>query len=215
MGSQPLASEQKVARRDAAVVMDAIRRLVRYLRLASRAAEAHTGVSGAQLFVVQSLAEGSVSSMAELAARTLTDPSSVSTVVARLVDRGLVARHPSREDRRRVEIALTAKGRAVVERAPELAQHRILAAIARMPVARRRSLAKIFEELVREIGADTIEPKMFFEDEPPPPSGRAAKSSKSVKSAKKKSVVKSAKKAPAAKKKAAATTSRRKASTRG
>jgi DNA-binding MarR family transcriptional regulator len=197
MGSQPVVSEQKAARRDAAVVMDAIRRLVRFLRLASRAAETHTGVSGAQLFVVQSLAEGPVSSMAELAARTLTDPSSVSTVVARLVDRGLVARHPSREDRRRVEIALTAKGRAVVDRAPELAQHRILDAIARMPAGRRRSLARLFEELVRESGADTIEPKMFFEDEPPPP--RTAKT---------------AKKAPAAKKKKAATSTKRRAGAR-
>jgi len=212
MGSQAIASEQKVARRDAALVMDAIRRLVRFLRLASRAAEAHTGVSGAQLFVVQSLAEGPVSSMADLAARTLTDPSSVSTVVARLVDRGLVARHPSREDRRRVEIALTAKGRAVVERAPELAQHRILAAIAKMPAARRRSLARTFEELVREIGAETIEPKMFFEDEPPPSQDGKKKTMKTTKTAS------AAKKAPAAKKKtkkAATPAARRKAATRG
>ncbi|UQA63848.1 MarR family transcriptional regulator [Polyangium aurulentum] len=193
--------------------MDAIRRLVRFLRLASRAAEAHTGVSGAQLFVVQSLAEGPVSSMAELAARTLTDPSSVSTVVARLVDRGLVARHPSREDRRRVEIALTAKGRAVVEHAPELAQHRILAAIAKMPAARRRSLARTFEELVREIGAETIEPKMFFEDEPP--STRETKKKPATKATKTTKTAKTTKKAPAAKKKAATPAARRKATTRG
>jgi DNA-binding MarR family transcriptional regulator len=166
---ETVSSDEDFARHDAAAVFDALRRLVRLLRLASRAAEARTGISGAQLFVAQRLAEAPASSMAELAERTLTDPSSVSTVVARLVERGLVERTPSAEDRRRVQISLTEEGRAAVANAPELAQIRILNAVERMPPSRRRALARALEDLVREAGADTLEPRMFFEDEPEAP----------------------------------------------
>src|SRR2546423_5112313 len=97
---------------DAQHVFDSLRRLVRFLRLGAREAEEATGVSSAQLFVLHQLAGAPAASLAELAERTLTDQSSVSTVVARLVAHGLVARRKGTGDRRRVELALTARGRA-------------------------------------------------------------------------------------------------------
>ena len=96
------------ATRDAAAVLEAVRRLVRFLRLAEADAQAATGLSAAQLFILRQLADQPASSLAELAERTLTDPSSVSSVVDRLVRRGLVRRHRPRSDARRVELRLTA-----------------------------------------------------------------------------------------------------------
>lgn len=152
-------------RDDAQRVFEALRRLVRYLRLADRAGEDATGASAAQLFVLQQLAAAPASSLAELAARTLTDASSVSTVVARLVTRGLVARRPAAGDRRRAELALTAKGKALLARAPALAQPRIVAAIAEMSARERAALVKSLDGLVEAIGADELEPRMLFEEE--------------------------------------------------
>ena len=88
-------------------VMDGLRRIVRDLRLSARDAERGAGISGAQLFVLQTLSESSAQSLNDLADRTLTDQSSVSVVVKRLVERKLVARKPSEEDGRRVELSLT------------------------------------------------------------------------------------------------------------
>jgi DNA-binding MarR family transcriptional regulator len=62
--------------------MVSLRKIVRFLRLADRAAEAAVGLSAAQLFVLQTLASQPAASLAEVADRTLTDQSSVSTVVA-------------------------------------------------------------------------------------------------------------------------------------
>ena len=76
---------------DATAVLGSLRRIVRFLRLADREAEAACEVSAAQLFVLHTLAAEPAASVHALAARTLTDPSSVSTVVAR----GLVQRTPS------------------------------------------------------------------------------------------------------------------------
>src|SRR5690348_6142489 len=91
-------------------VLDSIRRIVQVLRVSSRVAEKQFGLSSAQLFVLHTLAQAEAASLNELAARTATHQSSVSVVVHRLVDQGLVKRNASRSDARRIELALTAAG---------------------------------------------------------------------------------------------------------
>ena len=61
-------------------IMDALRRVVRALRVSARTAERRFGISGAQLFVLERLAEASAPSVDDLAKRTLTHQSSVSLV---------------------------------------------------------------------------------------------------------------------------------------
>src|SRR5688572_19499188 len=168
---------------DAAAVMESLRKLVRFLRLADRRAEGAAGISAAQLFVLRQLASAPAASLAELAARTLTDQSSVSTVVARLVDRGLVVRRPAAADRRRVELALTARGRRAAAKAPELAQVRIVDAIAAMSPARRAALVQTLGEFVRAIGADAVPARMLFEDEPAPAKAKAKATPRRAKAA--------------------------------
>ena len=163
MGSHASA-RRAPAHEDAQRVFDSLRRLVRFLRLGARRAEDSTGASSAQLFVLHQLAVSPASSLAELAARTLTDASSVSTVAARLVERKLVERRRG-TDRRKSELALTAKGRALVARTPDLPQMRILAALVAAPPAQRRALERGLAGLLRSIGADELEPRMLFEDE--------------------------------------------------
>src|ERR1700710_363682 len=120
---------------DVREVLNALRRIVRSLRVSSRTAEQRVGLSGAQLFVLQCLARQSPCSVNELAARTATDQSSVSVVVSRLVARGHVRRAPSKLDRRRVELTLTPSGRALLAAAPEAAQGRLLGALTQLPKA--------------------------------------------------------------------------------
>ena len=121
-------------------VVDALRRVVRELRLSARGAERTAGISGAQLFVLQALSAGTAQSLNELAERTLTDQSSVSVVVTRLVRRRLVSRKPSPRDARRVELALTAAGRRLLLRCPEPTQVRLVAAVRRLERRELRGL---------------------------------------------------------------------------
>ena len=151
---------------DATTVLVALRRIVRFLRLADRDAEQACGLSAAQLFVLTTLAGAPGLSLAELAARTLTDPSSVSTVVAKLVDGGFVSKRPGKTDRRRAELRLTASGARIARTAPRMPQARIIAAIQAMPEAKRASLARAFEAFAGAIGANEVAPRMLFEDEP-------------------------------------------------
>src|SRR5688500_3244362 len=104
---------------EAARVMDALRRIVRALRVSTHASERDLGVSAAQLFVLRQLALAPRQSIGELATRTRTSQGSVSEVVSRLVAHGFVERHTAESDRRRAELSPTTEGRAVLDRRSE------------------------------------------------------------------------------------------------
>jgi DNA-binding MarR family transcriptional regulator len=162
MGAQ---TRNNAADADGKRVLNAIRRLVRALRLFDRQAQSKHGLSAAQMFVLYEL-EAEVLSLNELAERTATDQSSVSVVVQRLVDAGYVTRTPRKDDRRHVELRLTAKGRAISRRSPPPAQQKILDAIAALPARNRKTFAETFELFVDSVGAPAKAGMMFEEDVP-------------------------------------------------
>jgi DNA-binding MarR family transcriptional regulator len=135
-------------------------------------AERATGVSGAQLFVLQQLALAPAQSLNDLARRTRTHQSSVSVVVTRLVGRGLVSRQRSAEDGRRLVLALTPAGRQLLARAPATVQTRLIHELeARSPAALRR-LTKTLDQLASAIGAPAGPPPLFFEPDAGEPAPR-------------------------------------------
>lgn len=146
--------------------MNAIRSIVRALRLNTRSIEGKLGISLAQLFVLQQLVDKPAESLNELAERTATHQSSVSVVVRRLVDRGLVTRVASTADRRRVHIALTAAGDSLLRGAPPTVQSDLMHGMSRMRADQRAMLAELLELWVLASGIDLAAPPMMFEDEP-------------------------------------------------
>jgi DNA-binding MarR family transcriptional regulator len=150
---------------DSQRILDSIRRLVRQLRLADRSAQSAVGLSGAQLFVLQELGKTPALSLGALAQRTRTDQSSVSVVVTRLVDAGLVSRERDERDARRLVLTLTRAGRALLQKAPPAMQQKILAALEELAVADRRRFADLFEEVIEHLGGEEGPAPMMFEDE--------------------------------------------------
>jgi DNA-binding MarR family transcriptional regulator len=147
-----------------AAVLDTIRLIVQALRESSRLAEARVGLSGAQLFVLRTLADSPGLSLNELAERTRTHQSSVSVVVTRLARRGLAHKRTGDEDARRIEIRLSPSGRALLKRAPRTAQERLVAALDALPGAERARLAITLETLARGMALTRKRPAMFFEE---------------------------------------------------
>lgn len=143
--------------------MNALRRIVRALRVSSRAVERTVGISGAQLLVLRQIAGVPRASLKDVVRSTLTHQSSVSEVVGRLVDGGLVSRRPSPDDARRAELAVTARGRALLRAAPASAQSALVVGFGRLSSSRRRALAEGLEGWLAESGLDGVEPAMFFE----------------------------------------------------
>lgn len=172
MGSNGISGTEvpNSAEDEVTAAMNAVRRIVRSLRLSSRASEKALGVSAAQLFVLQQLADGaaraeSAPSIAQLAAQTATDPSSVSVVVSRLASRGLCARRPSKSDGRRAEVTITPEGEELLRRAPQPIQARMIGALNSMGSERRREMVAGLEEIVKALGVADQAAPMLFEEE--------------------------------------------------
>jgi DNA-binding MarR family transcriptional regulator len=147
-----------VRRVPASDTLDALRYIVRELRLGSHVAEKGLGLSGAQLYVLQQIGEHPNAALKDIAHATLTDQSSVSVVVSRLVERGLVLRKVAADDARRAELSLSAAGRRVLARATEVPpQVRLIAALQKLPpkeiAALGRSLTRILREMDIEVQA--------------------------------------------------------------
>jgi MarR family transcriptional regulator, lower aerobic nicotinate degradation pathway regulator len=162
---------------DVREVLNALRRIVRSLRVSSRTAEQRVGLSGAQLFVLQCLARQSPCSVNELAERTATDQSSVSVVVSRLVARGHVRRAASKTDRRSVELTLTQSGLLLLQSAPEAAQDRLIFALTQLPKGELKALSVSLVKVVGLAEVSQESPSLFFEEGPAlvRPKGRASR----------------------------------------
>ncbi len=153
--------------------LDSLRRIVRALRLSAAESEKTLGISMVQQFVLLQLGDGQPRSIAELARKTFTDPSSVSVVVQRLVDRKLIVRRVDHGDARRAQLTLSAAGRRLVARAPAPVQERLLDALADLPDRRLAELTQTLDRLARALGP--AKAGLFFEDEPRPRRSRRSR----------------------------------------
>jgi len=149
------------ARADMVNVVDSIRSIIQTLRISGRESEQTVGLSGAQLYVLNELNDRPAMSINELAERTFTHQSSVSMVVARLVDSKLVSRSAARGDARRLAITLTPAGRALLRKSPDPVQARLVNALRSMSRADLKELASglsILTEILSDQGDDSKKP---------------------------------------------------------
>lgn len=143
--------------------MDAVRAMVRALRINTRAIELEIGISLAQLFVLQQVAERPADSLNDLAERTATHQSSVSVVVRRLVDRGLVVRNSSTADKRRIQIAATPAGEKLLIGAPQTIQAKLMSALRTLEDAERKQLGDLLTKWLDVAGISHASPPMMGE----------------------------------------------------
>lgn len=143
--------------------LDDIRALVAALTRSARSVERRTGVTNAQLFVLRQLAERGGLSLGELADQTLTRQSTVSTVVARLAEQGFVRRARARDDRRRLELSVTAAGLRVLRDAPEPPTGRLLGALDTLATSQLAALTSGLDALMAALGLERRSAAMLFE----------------------------------------------------
>lgn len=129
-----------------------LRTLIRALRVASSASDRAVGVTAAQLFVLRQVAAEPGQSVNDLARRTLTTQSSVSEVLARLVDQGLITRRVATDDRRRAELSLTPRGSMVLQNAHDAIQEQLIEGFAKLPRDVQTDLAEGLEQWLSEAG---------------------------------------------------------------
>lgn len=143
--------------------MNALRRLVSAVRTTGAGAVAGQRLSVAQQFAIRVIGREPGLAMGDLAAATMTTRSTVSEVVVRLVDRGLVRRARDTDDQRVVRLELTPDGTTVYEQLGQTVPERLVRALAAMDPMICDMLAESLDAWVSSAGLDAEEPRMFGE----------------------------------------------------
>ena len=85
----------------------------------------------------------------------------MSVVVRRLVERRLVSRTSSSADKRRIEIALTPSGRALLTDAPTTIQMQLITGLSHMSADEQGELADLLENWLQAAKIDLAAPPMI------------------------------------------------------
>ena len=102
-------------------------------------------------------------------------------MVQNLFEKGLLTRERSLQDRREIQLALTAEGKAVSKKSFRSFQETLSEALTQMNPSDQQKLAALLEELCKRSGIIQDELTMFFEDETGKPSPRANKATRAKK----------------------------------
>ncbi len=115
-------------------VLIALRRIIHAVDLHSAALTQTVGLSTAQIFTLQTLADAEHPlSAGELAMRIDLTQGTLTAILDRLERKSLVLRTRGQDDRRKVLITLTDAGRQVLADAPPLLQQNFTRAFSRLP----------------------------------------------------------------------------------
>lgn len=101
------------------LVLTAIRRVIRATDLHSRYITKTAGLTSSQLILLKVVKGRGAATVGELAGVISLSQATVTTILDRLEQGGLVLRARSERDRRKVVVTLTEEGLEVIERAPE------------------------------------------------------------------------------------------------
>jgi DNA-binding MarR family transcriptional regulator len=147
---------------DADRIVQGLRRVVRALEAFSSEVYRTYGLTAPQLWALKTLQRKGPLSAGRLAEALAVHQSSLSVLIARLEQRGLVRRVRPRQDRRIVELALTSRGRVIAAEAPEPAQGRLLHGLRTMAPPRVRRIRVAIDEIVEIMEASDVEATFFF-----------------------------------------------------
>lgn len=140
--------------RDAAAVVDCLRRLFKAVHEYSKAMQRRAGLSAPQVWALTLLDGHPGLSLGRLSARMYAHPSTVSGVVDRLVERGAVRRAVDGDDRRGVQLSLTPRGRRLLRRSPPPVQAGLWRALGGMSAPRLQELRRSLELIAQRTEAD-------------------------------------------------------------
>jgi len=146
-------------------IMDNIRRVFQAVNDTSKKAQRESGMTGPQLWAIKLIGDLSPVRVSDLAARMYLNPSTVVGILDRLESRGFVKRDRSVDDRRVVKVQLTAAGKDLLVRAPEVASGLLVNGLETLTFKELNNIEAGLDKLVSILGAQTLPPQLILSPE--------------------------------------------------
>nr|WP_290442918.1 MarR family winged helix-turn-helix transcriptional regulator [Rhodovulum tesquicola] len=137
--------------------MIALRRILRATELYGRDLARAAGLTPVQIRVLQIVAETGQSTPKAISARMGVSQPTMTTLIDRLVAKGLVERRRSEADRRQMNIFVTEAGREAIARAPDPLHDRYVAAFEALPDWEQAMLVAALERVAGLLDAGHLD----------------------------------------------------------
>jgi DNA-binding MarR family transcriptional regulator len=150
-------AETSASRTDESLI--ALRRILRATELYERSLAQAAGLTPAKLRVLQILASrpGGSTNPKALATQMGVAQATVTALVDKLVEGGLVTRSRSETDRRQTNVVITEAGQAAIDEAPDALQQRFVRAFEVMTDWEQAQLVSSLERVAAMLDADAID----------------------------------------------------------
>jgi len=138
-------------------VLVALRQIIHATDLHSKRVARESGLTIPQIVILNSVRElGEVTTRA-ISLRVSLSQGTVTSVLDRLEEKGLVERYRSVRDRRVVHTRLTRKGRTALDKAPALLQETFLDRFEDLSARRQGQIVTVLKDVARMMGATGID----------------------------------------------------------
>ena len=138
-------------------ILQSLRRIIRAVDLHSRKLSMQHHITGPQLACLLTIGEQGPMTASSLAREVCLSPSTMVGILDRLEQKELVFRTRSHQDRRAVFVEVTGKGRDLLGSAPPSLQHKLAAALQKLPDDEQITIASSLEKIVALMEADTLD----------------------------------------------------------
>jgi len=135
----------------------ALRQIQRRTEQASKKLASQAGLTPSQLLVMQILKERGETSAGEVSSLTQLKHATITSLVDKLIARGLMTRRRCEEDRRRVWLTLLADGEKAITSAPDLLQETFQARFEKLPDWHQSMLVSSLERVAALLDAEDLD----------------------------------------------------------
>lgn len=138
-------------------ILSAIRRIIRAVDIHSRKLHNEFDITTPQMICIYELSRNDGITLSQLSKAVNIGISTVNGIVDRLELKGLLTRHRSQQDRRKVLLHLTEAGRKVTRKAPSLIQDKLSNALQNLPELEQVTIAMSLERVVALMEAEHLD----------------------------------------------------------
>lgn len=148
-------------------VLIALRRIIRAIDLQSKRIAKASGLTPPQILILRAIQElGEVTSK-RVSEQVSLSQATVTTILDRLEQRGLIERYRSAVDRRIVHAKLTAEGRKAFRKSPPLLDEKFIQAFSQRDPADQQMIIGMLEEVAEMLGGGDLDASPILDVNPP------------------------------------------------
>ena len=141
----------------------ALRRVIRAVDLRSKQLSKHVGLTGPQLLVMQNIQERPGIMVREIADSINLSPATITNILDRLEARDLATRIRSTQDKRKVGVFLTERGKAAVVDAPRPLQEHFVERFSQLKEWEQSQMVATVQRIASMMDAEDIDASPFLE----------------------------------------------------